>query len=122
MKHAERVIFARTKKKVSQRSHKCAPAREQSGSAVVRSRSFWLERLVCAQQAENDPTTTAVTNDPPRSNHHEQGSDDHDMTEDIFNKLVMDEPIKTNYYTNDPLPTIDLSQLTLSLDSELIFP
>ena len=26
------------------------------------------------------------------------------------------------YYENDSLPTIDLSQLTLSLDSDLIFP
>ena len=26
------------------------------------------------------------------------------------------------YYENDPLPTIDMSQLTLSLDSDLIFP
>jgi hypothetical protein len=26
------------------------------------------------------------------------------------------------YYENDSLPTLDLSQLTLSLDSDLIFP
>ncbi len=26
------------------------------------------------------------------------------------------------FYENDSLPTIDLSQLTLSLDSDLIFP
>lgn len=27
-----------------------------------------------------------------------------------------------SYYENDLLPTLDLSQLTLSLDSDLIFP
>ncbi|XP_046638138.1 putative zinc finger protein 833 isoform X2 [Daphnia pulicaria] len=102
--------------KVSQRTHKCEAGRGVEGTGIIRHRPDWLERLVTAQQqltAPEEKITVEVgkleiaQNETPALDTMDEGSSFFDS--------------KT-YYDNDSLPTLDLSQLTLSLDSDLIFP
>lgn len=101
---------------VSQRTHKCEAGRGVEGTGIIRHRPDWLERLVTAQQqltAPEEKITVDVgkleiaPNETPVLDTMDEGSSFFDS--------------KT-YYENDSLPTLDLSQLTLSLDSDLIFP
>lgn len=102
---------------VSQRTHKCEAGRGVEGTGIIRHRPDWLERLVTAQQqltAHPEEKITVdvgkleiVSDETPALDTMDEGSSFFDS--------------KT-YYDNDSLPTLDLSQLTLSLDSDLIYP
>lgn len=124
---------------VSQRTHKCEASRNDAdGSAIIgletkdiiRPRPVWLERLVTAQQL----LTSANVQQEPLSPEFVQLTDNN-LTGNTATPLSVSEcneegksdPSSStfdpkSYYDSDSLPTIDLSQLTLSLDSDLIFP
>lgn len=116
---------------------------DNNNKNVVRQRPPWLERLMTAAQQQFLSGQTHVN--PPVTPHNndaiEQTSADTDSpvtqqgpavnqesTEDLpvatcSSGLLFDpDPQSYCYEESDSIPIIDLSQLTLSLDSELIFP
>jgi hypothetical protein len=118
---------------VSQRSHKCEKKVDNQLESSLR--PVWLERLAIAQQ--NVPKFDGVLDKEER----EVSKDSLDTILSVNSQNVNDtinfdaameigETMsqsniypKMQYFPNDNLPTIiDLSQLTLTLDSELIFP
>lgn len=114
---------------MSQRSHKCDSVRsneadglnvdnstDPSEDNIVRQRPMWLERLVTAQQ--NLETTAELPDSIKTDNVEQVESPVEDLNEIPLNLF----DAKSYYEISDSLPSLDLSQLTLSLDSELIFP
>ena len=110
---------------VSQRTHKCeanGPMDDANAGDkrddIVRNRSVWLERLVTAQQQllSNQVIANPLALDESMNpDEPVPGPSASVQQHEPF------DPIKS-FYDTDSLPTLDLSQLTLSLDSELIFP
>lgn len=113
---------------VSQRTHKCDADRTRENGDIVRHRPDWLERLVTAQQqlTTNQTPETMQVNVPVAPTGDTMMMDDSNPSDDGLRHLFNDRPTQhldsKSYYENDSLPFIDLSQLTLSLDSDLIFP
>lgn len=106
---------------VSQRTHKCDAGRGEEGNDIIRHRPDWLERLVTAQQQLLEPEEKLTANVGKLEIKPNE-------TADAMEEAPSPEERQRNfydsksYYENDSLPTLDLSQLTLSLDSDLIFP
>jgi hypothetical protein len=111
---------------VSQRTHKCEAGRGEEGTDIIRHRPDWLERLVTARQQQTAPEEK-IDVGKLEIKPDETSAFDTKM-EDSSNSPDEDDRNRSNffdsktYYENDSLPTLDLSQLTLSLDSDLIFP
>lgn len=108
--------------KVSQRTHKCDAGRDEPTTDIVRHRPDWLERLVTAQQQLTAPAPvpeTPAMEVTPISDIMEDNSNPSLDGNERHRSVFLD---SKTFYENDSLPTIDLSQLTLSLDSDLIFP
>ena len=86
----------------------------------------WLERLVIAHQHQHqdESVETPVASVVPDGHHQPQQQqliEEQEQKEEESSSIERPAS-KCNYYYSDHLPTIDLSQLTLTLDSELIFP
>ena len=112
---------------MSQRTHKCEAGRGEEGTDIIRHRPDWLERLVTARQQLTNPEENVVLDvgkleiKPDESPVLEMMDEASIPPVDIVRHRCSFFDSKS-YYENDSLPTLDLSQLTLSLDSDLIFP
>ena len=110
---------------LSQRTQKCEAERGVEGTDIIRHWPYWLERLVIARQQQTAPEEK-IDVGKLEIKPDETSAFDTKM-EDAVNSPDEDDRNRSNffdsktYYENDSLPTLDLSQLTLSLDSDLIF-
>ena len=116
---------------MSQRSHKCEKKVDNQLESSLR--PAWLERLAIAQQNvtkfdggldNGEGTKDSLDTILSVNNQNVNDTVNFDSVMDIGETMSQSNIYpKMQYFPNDNLPTIiDLSQLTLSLDSELIFP
>ena len=111
---------------LSQRTQKCEAERGVEGTDIIRHWPYWLERLVIARQQQTAPEEK-IDVGKLEIKPDETSAFDTKM-EEAFNSPDEDDrnrskffDLKT-YYENDSLSTLDLFQLTFSLDSDFIFP
>ena len=116
---------------MSQRSHKCEKKVDNQLESSLR--PAWLERLAIAQQNVTkfdggldkvEGTKDSLDAILSVNNQNVNDTVNFDSVMDIGETMSQSNIYpKMQYFPNDNLPTIiDLSQLTLTLDSELIFP
>ena len=111
---------------LSQRTQKCEAERGVEGTDIIRHWPYWLERLVIARQQQTAPEEK-IDVGKLEIKPDETSAFDTKM-EEAFNSPDEDDRNRSKffdsktYYENDSLSTLDLFQLTFSLDSDFIFP